>query len=545
MIYLLSQIVDASADRFAEREAFRFKTESLSYETLAIRSTKLARVLIEQGVNRWDRVGIYLNKGLELPVAVYGVMKAGAAYVPLDPSTPVSRLKFVIRDCGIRCLITNQKKAAVIEKLAAETDLECVIGANINSESNLRCLSWDDVFAANDASISEVTTVASDLAYVMYTSGTTGYPKGIMHTHYSGLSYAQLAAKTYSVSHQDRLGNHSPLHFDMSTFDYFSGPLSGATTVIIPEEYTKLPASMSKLIQDEELSIWYSVPFALIQLVQRGSLEQRDLGALRWIMFGGEPFPLKHLRSLMSFVPDARFSNVYGPAEVNQCTYFHFTEGDFNWRKPVSIGREWKNTEGLIINEDDEPITNGEIGELVIRSATMMKGYWGREELTERSWYYRSTYSSETDKFYRTGDLVQLMDDGNYQFIGRKDRQIKVRGHRVELDEIESAILTHDQTSETAVFAVDDNDGSNSIIAAVIPKVDQPLAVADLINYLNGRLPRYAVPAELIVTDSFPRTATGKIDRRELTRRTTLETGSRQNNIRRSEKTKVGNVRSR
>jgi acyl-coenzyme A synthetase/AMP-(fatty) acid ligase len=295
--------------------------------------------------------------------------------------------------------------------------------------------------------------------------------------------------------------------------------LSGATTVIIPEAYTKLPASLSKLIQDERLTIWYSVPFALIQLLLRGALESRDLSSLRWILFGGEPFPPKHLRALMQRLPQARFSNVYGPAEVNQCTYYHLNPISEDSNESIPIGVVWNNAEGLVLDNQDNVVLPGEIGELVVRTPTMMKGYWARPDLNQKAFYRRPVFDQYEDIFYRTGDLVQQQADGNYRFLGRKDRQIKTRGHRVELDEVENLLSTHSQIEEAAVYAVPDDEGSLRLEGAVLLRNNSECTEADLKKHLTGLLPAYAVPAKIQVVTEFPRTTSGKIDRRALQER--------------------------
>jgi amino acid adenylation domain-containing protein len=393
------------------------------------------------------------------------------------------------------------------------------LGLGQSSELATRSIDWSEITLATGLSSPLVQLMEHDLAYIMYTSGSTGNPKGMMHTHSSGLAYTKMAVKTYDVGHADRLSNHSPLHFDMSTFDYFAGPLAGATTVIIPEAYTKLPASLSKLIADEQLTIWYSVPFALIQLLMRGILPSRDLSALRWILFGGEPFTPGHLRALQRLLPTARFSNVYGPAEVNQCTYYHVPPLADNDEQPVPIGMVCENVEGLVVDEADAAVAAGEVGELLIRAPTMMRGYWGRPDLNERAFYRRQVFPNYEDVFYRTGDLVQEAADGNLKFLGRKDRQVKTRGYRVELDEVEHALASHPHVEENAVYAVPDAEGSSRIEAAVLACAGVVVHVDTLQQYLTSLLPWYAVPATIIVMEEFPRTGSGKIDRRALRER--------------------------
>jgi non-ribosomal peptide synthetase component F len=270
-VFLLPQAIVRAAEHFPDREAIRFSDNSLTYAELVVQANSLAQVLRDQGVGRGDRVGIYMNKGVESAVAVYGIMQAGAAYVPLDPFAPVSRLNFVIRDCNIHCLVTKLAKLSELRQMIeAQIGLECLVGLPTQESLPVRCLSWDDALSRSNESFSGTNVIEQDLAYILYTSGSTGDPKGIMHTHRSGLSFAEWAATTCGLHHEDRLSNHAPLHFDLSTLDFFAGALAAAATVVIPEAVTKFPANLSKLIQDERISVWYSVPFALIQLLLRG-----------------------------------------------------------------------------------------------------------------------------------------------------------------------------------------------------------------------------------------------------------------------------------
>ena len=541
MLYLLSHILDRSAEQFPDYDAFRCDGKSITYAELAQRANGLAHWLIDHGIQRGDRVGIYLNKSLETAIAVYGIWQAGAAYVPLDPGAPIARTAYAINHCGIRYLITQRSKRSKLPDLLqaiAGTDNptsgDNYVGATVGTQScaplqyvigipddceldpTITHCDWAAIPASDTPP--SVQLMEQDLAYIMYTSGSTGTPKGIMHTHRSGLNYARMAAATYGLHHGDRLGNHSPLHFDMSTLDYFSGPLVGATTVIISEAYTKIPASLSQLVQDEALTIWYSVPFALIQLLLRGVLAERDLSSLRWVLFGGEPYPAKYMYELMQCLPQARFSNVYGPAEINQCSYYHIPPLTADQPIPATvapIGKIWANAEERVLDDEDHPVAPGDIGELVVRTPTMMVGYWQRPDLNEAA-FYRCPVAHQTAVFYRTGDLVQQQPDGNYQFIGRKDRQIKTRGYRIELDEVEAALIAHPQVEEAAAYAVPYEVGSHQIEAAVILKPNAALSAADLKQQAAERLPAYAVPQTIAIAATFPRTGTGKIDRRAL-----------------------------
>ena len=542
--YLLSQLIDRAAERDGDRDAFVAPGSNLTYGELVRRANQLAHLLRDEGVRRGDRVGIFMPRNVDSALAVFGILKAGAAFVPLDPHIPAHALERLIADCGIRHVITHPQPSQHVMLMLARMEsvgrIQTVIGPDLGgadpeelavrlsvsqAAERIRFRPWGDLETYDAESGPDISVLGDDLAYIMYSSGSTGRPKGIMHTHRSGLAYAHLSVATYGVGPEDRIGNHSPLHFDMSTFGYFSSPMAGATTLIIPEAYTKLTASLSQLIADEKLTIWYSVPLALIQLLARGVLEDRDLSSLRWVMFGGEPFARKHLYALMALWPQARFSNVYGPAEVNQCTYFHLPAvpdpaaaavDPARNAEPVPIGKIWDDTEGRVLDDQDQPVAEGEVGELVIRSSTMMRGYWARPELNEKCFYSETLDGGFERVFYRTGDLVQARADGELLFLGRKDRQLKIRGYRLELDDIERTLSAHPTVEEAAVFAVRVDDETRRLSAAVSPKDGEEVDPEALRQFLVDRLSWYAVPSEIREVQSFPRTTSGKIDRRRL-----------------------------
>jgi amino acid adenylation domain-containing protein len=519
MLYLLPHAVDRAAMRAPDRDAIRYAGVSLTYAALAERSDRLAGLLRAQGVRRGDRVGIHGGKGLPAAVALYGIMKAGAAYVPLDPSSPPARQAFIVRDGGIKHVITEPSRAAALRLLLAEgVPIECAVGLDAPPTEGVRAFSWGDVDAhpvvAHDSDLVEM-----DLAYILYTSGSTGTPKGVMHSHRSALAFARVAADTYGFRGDDRMSNHAPLHFDLSTMDYFSSALAGATTVIIPEAHTRMPASYAALIEAERLTVLYAVPLALTHLVLHGALEKRDLSSVRWVLFGGEPFPPRHLRALMAALPAARFSNVYGPTEVNGVTYWLVPPLSADDDAPIPIGQPYPNVETRIVDADDQPVADGEAGELLVRTPTMMRGYWGRPDLDARAFWNRPVYGHHTDVYHRTGDIVRRRADGMLEFHGRKDRQVKARGYRIELDEVEAVMAGHDAVESAAAFAVPNADGSVHVDAAVTLREGHLITPEALRIHLAAALPRYAIPEHLDILDAMPRTSTGKIDRRELVRR--------------------------
>ena len=500
---LLSHMVDERAGQAPDHLAYRIDGTSISYSDLAMRSSQVANWLMDLGIKKGDRVGIFMSKSLEIPITLSAIWKAGAAFVPIDPASPPQRVQAILNDCNITLIFADRARRRVLQKLKG---LRIIIGLEPGEIDAPITLSWDsaDSFSTTRP---DLALASSDLAYIMYTSGSTGAPKGLMHTHHSGMSYARLSGALYEVQPTDRLTNHSPLHFDMSTFEYLTAPLHGASTIIVSEATSMFPTALAELIENEQVTFWYSVPLALTQMLLRGGLSERNIGSLRWVLYGGEPFPIKHLRRLMTLCPNARFSNVYGPAEVNQCTYFHFDHPPKKDDQPIPIGQTWAETEHRIMDEREQPVTKGE---LWIHSSTMMQGYWNQPDLTAEK--FRNL---DGKCFYRTGDLIEEKDDLLW-FMGRMDRQIKTRGYRVELDEVESAVLAHDAVDETAVISCPHPEDDTLKIIAFVVLNRKDVDNAELKRAASERLPAYAVPEAWHVIAQFPKTGSGKVDRNAL-----------------------------
>lgn len=513
MAYLLTHLIEEAADRDADQPAMVCRGDELSYGDLVNRARSLAHSLIEMGVDPGDRVGILMNKSVETAVALYGIMMAGAAYVPIDPTSPPARVAFVVNDCDIDIVISHDRHVGLLENSIADgAEFRHVIGID-PAPNSLRGTRWGDLPGDTSPVPERVTEL--DLSYILYTSGSTGVPKGIMHSHRSALAWAEVTASTYDIGPGDRITNYAPIHFDLSTLDFYGGARGRATTVMVPEEHMKLPASLANLLESERITLFYTVPMAIVQLAQPGILDGRDLTALGRVLFGGEPIPVKHLRRFSELVPRARLYNVYGPTEVNGVTHHEILHIGPDTHS-IPIGAPYPNVEAAVVDEEDQPVSRGEIGELVIRAPTMMRGYWGRPDLNERAFLYRHRYAGLPEVFHRTGDLVSEEEGGLFEFHGRKDRQVKSRGYRVELDEVEAVLLQHPSVVEAAVYPVATEDSSTEICASAIVSADVATDESALLSFMARSLPPYAIPLRLSIETTFPRTTTGKIDRREL-----------------------------
>lgn len=495
-----------------DHPALAFDGRSISYAELDHQSNQLANALCDNGLQRQDRVGLFLHKGLELGVAIYGSLKAGGVFVPLDPFMPAERLALIVQDCGIRHLITSNGLLDKVTQAGLDAGLR-VYGAN--RDVGFECMGWEQVRRQPDTP-PDAWIIDQDLGYIMYTSGSTGRPKGMMHSHLGSVTYARWGASHVALRPNDRVASHAPLHFDLSIFDFFSTAQAGATVVMVPEPVTKFPASWTKCIEAERISVVFTVPFTLIEMHQRGAMEQRDLSSLRHILFGGEPFPPRQLSALMQSLPNVRFTNVYGPAEAPSCTCYDVPPQGAHDDAPVPIGTVSVNSDDLIVDDEGNPCGIDEPGELCIRSSTLTRGYWNRPDLNARVFLQRPSAGPFPDVYFRTGDIVVRRADGLLRFLGRRDRMVKTRGHRVELDEVEAALTSHPEVAEAAAYTVADPHGSKEIRAAVTMRPAASENVSGLLKHARSKLPAYAIPQLIEIVAVLPRTSGGKIDRLQL-----------------------------
>ncbi len=523
MPLLLNRMIDEAALAHPEAPAVRCDGETLTYEQLARRSHGLARVLLGTGLARRDRVAVLLGKGLDVPVGFYGALASGGALVPIDPKSPLEQVVRILRATGATHVVSEPARRDIVRKaLASCPEVRQVIGLDPEDDLPVPAVPWATVASESSDRPPEVDVIELDPSYILHTSGSTGLPKLILHTHHSAMSFLEWAVAEYSLTRDDRLSNHSSHHTCFATFDFYAAARAGAATVILTPSVLMMPASLSALLEEEGVSVWYSVPTALVQLSLRGDLESRDLGSIRWVLFAGETFPGKHLRRIMQQLPGARFSHVYGSTEVNVCTYYHLPEADA-LAGPLPIGRACSTSSTAVVDEALRPVPDGEVGELLVRGSTVMTGYWGEPERNRQVLVRRPTAGELEEVYFRTGDRVRSLEDGHLAFVARADRQVKVRGHRVELEEVETALLSLAPVEEAAVFTVPDGEGSSAIRAAVVVGPADPSTSREIRAELGRVLPPFAVPADVAILESFPRTPTNKVDRNALRARLTSE----------------------
>jgi amino acid adenylation domain-containing protein len=517
--YLLDHYLESAAALHPNNVAVIDAGRITTYAELDAASNQLANLLLAMGLERGDRVGIYMTKSTESLIAVYGILKAGGAYVPLDVQAPTARLGKICSHIGIRHLITGPDRSTSWPALMAEgAALEAVVVLAGDADGT-QIPEGVAVYGPADVENQSVNrpkarTIAFDLAYVLSTSGSTGLPKGVMLSHQNAMAFVDWAAHEFRLTEEDRLSSHAPLHFDLSIFDVFAAAKVGAAVILVPPDKSFFPIDIAEFINENAITVWYSVPSILSMLSRNEWLEKERFPSLRTVLFAGEVFPTKHLRSLMGRLNHAEFYNLYGPTETNVCTYYKVPPLPEDETDPIPIGKSISNAEVFAVTDDGRLAAPGETGELFVRGATVMMGYWGDPEGTEQSLMPDPFGMSLGDRAYRTGDLVIQQPDGNFKFLGRRDHQIKSRGYRIELGEIEAALYAHPDVIECAAVAIPDDLLTNRIVAFAV--VRNGLSGRELARFCSSRIPRYMVPESIEIGDALPKSSTGKIDREAL-----------------------------
>lgn len=520
MIRLLQHLLPESASRFPDRTAVRFGEERLTYAELEDQAGRLAAALLDAGVRKGDRVGIHFHKSARSIAAVFAVLKSGGIYVPLDPNSPRARISHIIRDCGIRHLIASREKldtlmAGTADAPAPVLDAAVLVdGAAAQIERASRVIGWEDAMRAPPLS-PPADGVDSDLSYILYTSGSTGIPKGVMISHRAAFTFVNWCHDTFGMNERDVVSNHAPLHFDLSIFDIFTTVKAGGAIVPVPERLSTFPVRLAEFIRDQRITCWYSVPSALTMMLLRGGLAKLDYPDLRLVLFAGEVFPVKYLREVMACFR-ARFWNLYGPTETNVCTAYEVTQLAADRTEPVSIGTAIANYDVFALNQKGEIAAVGEEGELFGRGPGIMSGYWGDTEKTGRVLVPNPLPARFEERVVRTGDIVVLEADGTYTYRGRRDNMVKSRGYRIEIGEIETALYGHPKITEAAVVAIPDDEVTNRLKAYVVTEPAGALSVQEVQHHCRSRVPKYMIPEMVEFRDVLPKTSTGKVDKQSL-----------------------------
>ncbi len=493
----LHQLFEQRARIAPEATALVFRGETVSYAELNARANRLARRLRDLGVGAEVRVGVLMERSVEMVASLLAVLKAGGAYVPLDPSYPAARLNYMLDDARAPVLLTQGRLAALAEGYTGRVFA-------VDAE-------WDEVSRLSADDLAEPVAGDTHLAYVIYTSGSTGQPKGAMLPHRGVVNCLAWMQETYRLDDGDRFLLKTSLNFDPSVWELFWPLWVGATVVVAEPERHQDTAYLVRTVAEQKVTSLYLVPSLL-----RAFLEEPDVAtcrSLRHVICGGESLPSPVLRLFYEQL-DAELHHSYGPTETSiaSCEW----QCDPTWTETVPIGKPLGNTQSYVLDGRMQPAPVGVPGELYIGGECVGRGYLGRAALTAERFIPNVFADEAGSRLYRTGDLVRWLEGGDLEFLGRVDHQVKIRGQRVELGEIESVLKEHPAVGDAAVVVRENKSGEEALVGYVTTKELSGGFEGELRLHLAAKLPAHMVPSEVVLLESFPLTPGGKVDRRAL-----------------------------
>ncbi len=445
----------------------------------------LAVRFVEHGIKKQDRVALVLPKTTDAIVSVFASLLAGAVYVPIHPQWPKERIETTLVDCAARLVIEGDESSP--PRIVDHETGESIAW----HEPDIRRRISDEQFRLLPRAN------AGDPALILFTSGSTGQPKGVVLSHRAVIAFVEWSAREFQISSADRIACPSPLSFDLSTLDIFNMALCGATCVLVPGDIVWMPRFLAQFVREGRITFWYSVPSILAGMLEEVRLKQYEYPSLRVILFAGEVFRGADVARLQAAVPHALCANLYGPTETNVVTWCRVPPG-FDGAQPLPIGQACPYATVTV---------DAASGELLAGGDSLMSGYWNRPEDTQRAFV-----TLGGTRYYRTGDRVSCGPDGNYYFLGRLDRQVKRRGFRIELGEIETALAGREDILEAAAVAVESLKRGTAIIAFVRARSSGALTLVEAKAHCARTLPLYMLPDHILFLDAIPRGSRGKID---------------------------------
>lgn len=518
MIRRLDEWLRAQADRRPDACAAVFRDRRISYGDLERASNRLAAALVAAGCRREDRVALAVPKSIEALIGMFGAMKAGCIYVPMDTASPVARQKRILDQCSCRAWLAVESTAPLLDGLAAAGAVppDAAIGwldraPAGRAHAGGREFDWAAVRRLPDRTPGRDPDPPP--AHILFTSGSTGVPKGVIITHANIIHFVEWAAGYFGMGASDRVSCHPPLHFDLSMFDIYGAVAAGAELHLLAPELSLLPHRLSAYIRDARLTQWFSVPSVLNQMARFDAVRDPDFPELRRLLWCGEKLPTPTLIHWMNRLPHVTFDNLYGPTETTiASSFYRVPKCPQKETEEIPIGQACAGEQLWVLDEKLTPLPDGEIGELYISGVGLSPGYWRDPEKTAR--VFLTSMLAGGGRLYRTGDLARVGPGGLVYLLGRVDTQIKSRGYRIELAEIESALYAGCEIEGAAVIALDAGGFEGATIGcAYVPRAGAATTPTELRKRLAAVLPGYMVPAVWMALDALPLNANGKVDR--------------------------------
>ncbi len=491
----IHQLFEEQVYKTPEQIALIFKDQKISYADLNQRANQLGGVLIKKGIKPDAIVGLMVERSIEMIIGILGILKAGGAYLPIDPDNPIARTEYILKDSQTGILIAG---SSLVESISFDGEVIDINDSEITTQSK------DDHMTA---------VKSSNLAYVMYTSGTTGNPKGNLTMHYNVVRVVK-NTNYIEITKEDRLLQLSNYAFDGSTFDIYGALLNGSSLFMVPKGLLLDRSELSRLIVEHGITVTF-ITTALFNMLVDADI--KSLKGIRKILFGGERVSVQHAQRALKYLGKDRLIHVYGPTESTVFATYYFINEIKEDVETIPIGQPLANTQVYILDKDDQVAPIGVVGELCIAGDGLARGYLNQLELTTQK-FVKNIFSNGEDsleaRLYRTGDLARRLSDGNIEFVGRIDNQVKIRGFRIELGEIEKRLLEHEAILEAIVVDIKDETDSKYLVGYYV--ADEDLNGSTLRDYLAKDLPEYMIPVYFIQVDSMPLNKNGKVDRHAL-----------------------------
>lgn len=503
--------------------AVTLNDEHITYAELESSSNRLAGQLIEDGLSPGDRVGLFMDKTPKTIVAMLGISKAGGVYVPLDFKSPPERVMKIIKSSAPSLIFADHQSIHHFQDL-------------LHIDCDLSFIPWvwwsdkdmqfgdDSPPAFKYADINEQPNIPHQIvrnsntaAHILFTSGSTGEPKGVVITHKNIIAFINWAVPFFNMKEGEHTSCHSPLHFDLSTFDIYGAFAGGCRLFLVPPEISLNPKELSGFILNNKLDQWFSVPSALSYLSKFKAIPEGGFPSLKRLIWCGEVFPLPALKYWMENLPGVQFTNLYGPTEATIASSYYTVPEIPNEQTKIPIGTPCKGENLLVLSESLEEVKGGEVGDLYIAGEGLSPGYWQDAAKTEAVFIDYTNVDREKERIYKTGDLASV-DNGLVYFHGRSDYQIKSRGYRIELGEIEVALGHNEILREYAVVPIKKNGFEGTAIgcAYVGRGISNGNLAPVLKDKLRGKIPAYMMPHYWQEYEMLPRNGNGKIDRKKL-----------------------------
>lgn len=503
MVNSVTNWLEYTSQKYPNKIAFADECKALTFAEVRYQAIALASMLCNYG--RRQPIVVYMDKSVDMLVAYLGIAYSGNFYCPIATDMPESRTQRIMNIL---------KPAAIIcmDKHVNDIGEGCKIGFDPKRVYSFGKLATEQVEEQNILNVSKK-ILSTDLLYVLFTSGSTGEPKGVAVTHGSVIDYIDWVTEEFSISSEDRFGNQAPFYFDNSILDIYSCVKTGASLHIVPAELFSQPVNLLQYLLDQKINTIFWVPSALIVVSKLKAFRNVDIsGTLKRVMFCGEVMPNKQLNIWRKYLPNAMYVNLYGPTEITDACTFFVVDREFSDEEPLPIGNPMPNTEILVLNEKNELVKPGENGELCVRGVSLAVGYYNNPEKTREVFVQNPLNKTYPEFIYKTGDIVHYNEMGELVYVCRKDFQIKHMGHRIELGEIENAVCSLDGVANGCCLY----DEKRQKIVLFIETLDERIDRHFVLDGVKKMLPDYMYPNKVITISKFPLNTNGKIDRIEL-----------------------------